>query len=142
MILYGIASRNIQAAQDYAKKYKFKKAFPTYQALLDDPEVDFVYISTPNGQHFEWASKALKAGKHVLLEKPFTSNAEEAKKLILEADKANKVLEEAFHWQFHPAAHAWRSIIDSGKYGKVLATDAMMTASECFASQVLLYVPF
>lgn len=73
--------------------------------------------------------KALQAGKHVLLEKPFTSNAIEAKRLIEEADKSGKILMEAFHWQFHPAAHVWRSIIDSGKYGNVLTTDAMMTAS-------------
>ncbi|KAK5090592.1 hypothetical protein LTR05_000767 [Lithohypha guttulata] len=129
VILYGIASRTLESAKTHAKKYKFQKAFGSYQELLDDTEVDFVYISTPNGQHYEWASKALKAGKHVLLEKPFTSNATEAKKLVEEADQAGKVLEEAFHWQFHPAAHKWRSIIDSGRYGQVIATDAKMTAS-------------
>lgn len=129
VILYAVASRDLSTAQKFAKSYKFQKAFGSYQELLEDPQVDFVYISTPNGQHYEWASKALKAGKHVLLEKPFTSNAEEAKRLIEEADRAGKVLEEAFHWQFHPAAHAWRSIIDSGRYGQVLSTDAMMTAS-------------
>lgn len=56
--------------------------------------MDFVYISTPNGLHFEWAIKALRAGKHVLLEKPFTSNADEAKKLVEEADRSGKVLME------------------------------------------------
>jgi len=79
--------------------------------------------------HSEWAVKALQAGKHVLLEKPFTSNATEAKKLVEEADRSGKILMEAFHYQFHPAAHAFRNIIDSGVYGNVISTDAIMTAS-------------
>lgn len=86
-------------------------------------------MSVPNGKHFEWAYKSLLAGKHVLLEKPFTSNATEARRLVEEAERRGKVLEEAFHWQFHPAAHVWRGIIDSGKYGSVIATNSTMTAS-------------
>ncbi|EON66977.1 NAD binding Rossmann fold oxidoreductase [Coniosporium apollinis CBS 100218] len=129
VILYAIASRDAASAQKTAKQYKFQKSYGSYQALLDDPEVDAVYVSTPNGMHYEWAHKALKAGKHVLLEKPFTSNGEEARKLVETAQQTGKVLEEAFHWQFHPAAHAWREIIDSGKYGPIIATDSRMTAS-------------
>lgn len=60
MILYAIASRDADTAASQAKKYNFQKSYGSYQALLDDPEVDFVYISTPNGLHYEWASKALK----------------------------------------------------------------------------------
>ncbi|KAJ9628636.1 hypothetical protein H2203_002538 [Taxawa tesnikishii (nom. ined.)] len=129
VILYAIASRDKSKAEKAAKSYKFQKAYGSYDALLEDPEVDFVYISTPNGLHFEWAFKALRAGKHVLLEKPFTSNSIEAKRLVREAERTGKVLMEAFHWQFHPAAHVWRSIIDSGKYGNVISTVSRMTAS-------------
>lgn len=129
VILHAIASRDIASAKSEAKKYKFKKAYGSYQELLDDPEVDIVYISTPNGMHYEWASKSLKAGKHVLCEKPFTSNAEDARRLVELAKEKNLVCEEAFHWQFHPAAHLFRQILDSGKYGRVLRTDAVMTAS-------------
>ncbi|KAL2424522.1 hypothetical protein ABEF95_011388 [Exophiala dermatitidis] len=130
VILYAIASRDADTAASQAKKYHFQKSYGSYQALLDDPEVDFVYISTPNGLHYEWASKALKAGKHVLLEKPFTSNGAEAEALVREAEQANRVLEEAFHWQFHPAAHLFRSLLESGEYGKqIVRTDARMTAS-------------
>jgi len=93
-VLYGIASRQKSDAEKAAQTYKFQKAFGSYQELLDDPRVDFVYISTPNGLHFEWAVKALRAGKHVLLEKPFTSNADEAKTLVEEADRSGKVLME------------------------------------------------
>lgn len=95
MILYGIASRDATTAQKAAKQYHFTRAYGSYQELLDDPDVDIVYISTPNGLHYEWASKALTAKKHVLLEKPFTSNAAEAKRLVQQARDAGLVLEEA-----------------------------------------------
>ncbi|RYP42088.1 hypothetical protein DL767_000453 [Monosporascus sp. MG133] len=130
VILYAIASRDKATAQAAAKSYKFQKAYGSYDELLADPEVDFVYIATPNGLHFEWAFKSLQAGKHVLLEKPFTSNADEAKRLVQEAERCGKVLMEAFHWQFHPASHLWRSIIeDRAKYGRIIRTEARMTAS-------------
>lgn len=98
MILYAIASRSLDTAKAAARKYRFKKAYGSYQELLDDPEVDLVYISTPNGLHYEWASKALKAGKHVLCEKPFTSNADEARQLIQLA-KVNKLVCEEAVWK-------------------------------------------
>jgi len=65
-----------------------------------------------------------------LLEKPFTSNAAEAEALVREAEQTNLILEEAFHWQFHPAAHLWRSLVESGEYGRqIISTNAKMTAS-------------
>ncbi|KAL4924610.1 Gfo/Idh/MocA family protein [Aspergillus undulatus] len=127
--LYGIASRSQKTAQLQAKKYNFKQAYGSYQALLDDPAVDVVYISTPNGEHFEWTVKALKRGKHVLVEKPFMSNAKEARRVVQIAEEKGLVLEEAFHWQFHPAAHKFLSLLEAGKYGKILRTNALMTAS-------------
>jgi predicted dehydrogenase len=87
----------VQVAQQAAKKYNFKKAVGSYQELLDDPDVDIVYISTPNGLHYEWSAKALRAGKHVLCEKPFTSNAEEARKLVGLAKEKNLICEEAVY---------------------------------------------
>ena len=60
VILYAIASRDESTAKSTASKYGFKKYYGSYDALLADPEVDFVYISTPNGLHYEWASKAVK----------------------------------------------------------------------------------
>ncbi|KAF4220488.1 hypothetical protein CNMCM8980_001192 [Aspergillus fumigatiaffinis] len=129
VILHGIASRDLSTAQKHQRKYRFTKAYGSYQDLLDDPDIDIVYISTPNGLHYEWAAKALKAGKHVLCEKPFTANADEAKKLVELAREKGLIVEEAFHWQFHPAAHAWRQILDSREYGKIICTKAAMTAS-------------
>ncbi|KAF8999288.1 NAD binding Rossmann fold oxidoreductase [Cyathus striatus] len=128
--IHGIASRTPQSSQSYAKKYKIPHSYPTYTSLLADSELDAVYISLPNALHFEWAAKALRAGKHVLLEKPFTSNAVEAKKLIEIAKESGKILLEAFHWQFHPAAHLFRSILaESSSGGRILKTDSIMSAT-------------
>ncbi|MCJ1250359.1 hypothetical protein MMC30_007585 [Trapelia coarctata] len=96
--LYAIASRDASSAQKAAKSYNFNKSYGAYQGLLDDPEVDIVYVSTPNGLRYEWASKALVAGKLVLLEKLFTTNGFEAKKLIQQAEKGGKVLTDASRW--------------------------------------------
>ncbi|KAK2808391.1 hypothetical protein FQN50_004776 [Emmonsiellopsis sp. PD_5] len=127
VVLKAIASRNIQKARKAAKKYSIERAYGSYEELLRDPEIDAVYISLPNGMHAEWAQKCLNAGKHVLIEKPVASNAEEATAIFETAGKANRVALEAFHWQFHPAAHVVNSLINSGKYGRVLSTRARMT---------------
>lgn len=86
-----------------------------YPELIDDPSIDAVYIPLPNGLHYEWALKSIKAGKHVLLEKPSTSNAEEAASLfrheLLKQPNA-PVLLEAFHSRFHPAWQAFLSLLD------------------------------
>ena len=71
--------------------------------MLSDPTIDAVYISSPNGLHRTHTLKALRAGKHVLCEKPLASNEEEAKEMAREAAAAGKVLFEAFHYRYHPA---------------------------------------
>ncbi|KAF3483533.1 NAD binding oxidoreductase [Arthroderma uncinatum] len=132
--LYGIASRDAQTAKNAATKYGFSKSYGSYQELLDDPLISMVYISLPNSLHFEWSKKALIAGKHVLCEKPFTSNAEEARELFRVAEERRLVVEEAFHWQFHPAAHLFRNILESNKYDRIIRTDAWMTSTPAIPS--------
>jgi predicted dehydrogenase len=127
VLLYGVASRDYNKARSYAKKYKFSKAYGSYEELLDDPDIDAVYIPLPNGMHGEWAIKALEKGKHVLLEKPLTANADEAKKVFEAAKKAGKVCVEGFHWRFHPAAHVVDALVSSRRYGDVLSTHSRMT---------------
>jgi len=129
VVLYAIASRDLAVAQSVARKYHFQKSYGSYEELVDDPEVDLIYISCPNSLHYEWAIRSLNAGKHVLLEKPFASNAAEAEKLSQKAKEKGKILMEAFHWQFHPAAHRFREILESGEHGKIVRTDAWMTST-------------
>ncbi|THH17195.1 hypothetical protein EW146_g3574 [Bondarzewia mesenterica] len=128
VLITAIASRELSSAKSVAKKYDIPIAYGSYEELLDSDQVDCVYISLPNGMHAEWAMRALEKGKHVLLEKPFTSNEEEAKRVVKCAEEKGLVVMEAFHWQCHPAAHAFKEIIYSGKYGKILKTDATMTS--------------
>ncbi|KAI0822503.1 NAD binding oxidoreductase [Trametes gibbosa] len=130
VIISAIASRDIKQAQDNAKKYGIPMAYGSYDELLSEPGIDAVYISLPNGLHGKWAKKALQSGKHVLLEKPFTANADEARDLVKIAQEKNLVLVEAFHWQYHPAAHAVKAILDSGKYGQIVRTYARMTTPQ------------
>ncbi|KAK5999085.1 D-xylose 1-dehydrogenase (NADP(+)) 2 [Cladobotryum mycophilum] len=82
VIIYTVAARDKAKAEAYAKKHGIPHVSDSYEAILDDPEVDVVYIPLPNGLHFEWTLRALAKGKHVLLEKPSTSNAAEAEILF------------------------------------------------------------
>jgi len=129
VVLYAIASRDVTTARRYARKHKFQRWYGSYEDLLADPLVDFVYISVPNSLHFEWAFKALEAGKHVLLEKPFTSTSIEASRLSAKAKECGKIIMEAFHWRFHPAAHRLRQLLDSGELGAITKIDASMTSN-------------
>ena len=116
----GIAARDRSRAQAQIDKYKLGpacKAYGSYAELLADPQIEAVYIPLPNGLHCEWSIKAMEAGKHVLIEKPITSNAEEARKIQETTLRTNRIGLEAFHWRFHPAAHRLKEIVESGKYG-------------------------
>ncbi|KAI4172397.1 MAG: hypothetical protein LQ346_008606 [Caloplaca aetnensis] len=115
VIVAAVAARDEKRATAYGKKYSIPIVFANYQALLDDTAIDAVYIALPAGLHYEWAIKALKAGKHVLLEKPSVSNAKEAAKLFrspLLSGPDSPVLLEAFHYRFHPAWEKFISLID------------------------------
>jgi predicted dehydrogenase len=94
VVLSAIASRDLATAQSQAKKFNIAHAFGSYEELIDSPLVDFVYISLPNGMHGEWAIKAMEKGKHVLLEKPFTANEAEAKKVVETAKRTGVILME------------------------------------------------
>jgi predicted dehydrogenase len=95
IVLYGIASYDFETAQRTAKQYHFRRAYGSYEEMVADPAIDVMYVSAPYGQHFEWAFRAMQAGKHVLCEKPFTANAEEARRLVQLSKERNVVLEEA-----------------------------------------------
>lgn len=120
-------------AQTYAKRHGIPHVHASYQALLDDPEIDAVYVALPNALHYEWAMKALKAGKHVLLEKPSTSNASEAREIFrnsLVAERAGSsahgrtslVILDAVHVRFHPAWQRFLSLIDPSDIAEATST--------------------
>jgi predicted dehydrogenase len=88
-----------------------------YEGLIGDPSIDAIYIALPNALHAEWSLKALLAGKHVLCEKPLTSNADEARRLVEAARSIDRAFVEAFHWRYHPLAARMTEIAASGILG-------------------------
>ncbi|KAI0181590.1 oxidoreductase domain-containing protein [Hypoxylon sp. FL1284] len=106
VVVQVVAARDPQRAKTYAQKYNIPDVVDTYEDVLSRPDIDCIYIPLPNGLHYEWALRALKAGKHVLLEKPSTSNTTEAEALFnspLLKEPSAPVLLEAAHYLFHPA---------------------------------------
>jgi len=130
VLLVGIAARDKKKAEAQITKYKRGaecRAYDSYDDLLGDASIDAVYIPVPNGLHFEWAIKAMRKGKHVLIEKPITSNAEQVRELRKVCEETGKVALEAFHWRFHPAAHYVKEQCKSGKYGAVTSVFARLS---------------
>ncbi len=115
-----IASRNREKAKEAAELFHIPKYYGGYDELLADAQIQAVYIPLPNHLHVEWAIKALRAGKHVLVEKPIALNAEEAQKLNDEAKKYPhlKVME-AFMYRFHPQWAKAKRLIAEGKIGNL-----------------------
>ncbi|KAM0261051.1 hypothetical protein ACHAQJ_002490 [Trichoderma viride] len=128
VVVVAIAARSRAKAEAQVAKYKLDaaKVYDSYEEVLQDPNVDAVYIPLPNGLHHKWAINALKAGKHILIEKPIASNAAEAKEIQDCANETGRIALEAFHWRFHPAAHRVKDIIESGKYGHLTAAFSQM----------------
>jgi predicted dehydrogenase len=97
-----VAARDRAKAERFAAKHGIRNVHESYQALIDDPTIDAIYNPLPNGLHGRWTMAALEAGKHVLCEKPFTANADEARAVAAVADRSRRVVMEAFHYRYHP----------------------------------------
>jgi predicted dehydrogenase len=119
-----IAARDPQRAQAFATKHGIPRVLASYEALVNDAQVDALYNPLPNSLHCEWTIRALQAGKHVLCEKPIASNATEAERMAEAARQSGRVLAEAFHWRYHPLATRMKAIIDSGEVGVVHHVEA------------------
>jgi len=114
-----VASRDGARAQAYASEHGIERAHGSYEALLDDDGIDAVYISLPNGLHHEWTLKAIEAGKHVLVEKPYSRRSAEVEEAWDAADRAGLVVMEALMWRHHPQAALARSLVEDGVIGRL-----------------------
>jgi predicted dehydrogenase len=118
--IVAVASRDAARAQAYARKHRIDRGHGSYEALLADPEVDAVYISLPNALHAEWSIRALEAGKHVLCEKPLTAGAAEAERCFDAAERAGRLLMEAFMYRHNPQTRRLAEMVRGGAIGRLL----------------------
>ena len=114
-----VAARDAGRARAFASRHRIPRVVESYDALVDDPGIDAVYVPLPNALHAEWTQRALAAGKHVLCEKPLASNAAEAQAMGAAAARAGRVLMEAFHWRYHPLADRMVQLATDGTLGRV-----------------------
>jgi len=114
-----IASRDLSRAKREAKKLGIPKAYGSYEEMLADPEIDAIYNPLPNNLHIDWTIKALKAGKHVLCEKPIGMSAKDASRVLRHTN--GKHVMEAFMIRFHPQWLKARELIRAGRIGELKA---------------------
>ncbi|MCJ7672955.1 MAG: Gfo/Idh/MocA family oxidoreductase [Acidimicrobiia bacterium] len=126
--IVAVAAREPERARAFAAEQGIGRVHDTYEALVTDPEIDAVYNPLPNALHGRWTIAALEAGKHVLCEKPFTANAEEAEKVGAAAERAGTVVMEALHDRYHPLAIRMREVVASGELGALRHLTARMLA--------------
>lgn len=117
--LYAIAGRNEEKLKAYAEPFAPKKLYTDYQALLDDENVDAVYLPLPNGIHMEWVKKAAAAGKHILCEKPMALTEEQVREMFAAAKEHGVLLEEAYAYRHAQLVQKVKEIVDSGAIGRI-----------------------
>jgi D-xylose 1-dehydrogenase (NADP+, D-xylono-1,5-lactone-forming) len=117
--LTAIASRAPDTARAYAAEWGIPRAFGSYDALVNDPDVDVLYIPLPNHLHAEWTVKALGAGKHVLCEKPLALSVEDVDRIDEASRRSGRAAAEAFMYRHHPLTEAAQAAVSSGRLGTV-----------------------
>ena len=117
VVVAAVGARDQPSADEFAAKYGIADAYGSYEALIDDPNLDAIYVLVPTSMHGRWTKAALAAGKHVLVEKPFTANAAEAQEIADLAAKSDRVVMEAIQFRHHPLTRRVEEIIASGELG-------------------------
>ena len=139
VVVGAVASRS--AAREYADRHGIPIAYDSYEALLADPSIDLVYNALPPSAHAEWTIAALRAGKDVLCEKPFTMTAAEARRVIAAAEETGHRVIEAFHDFYHPLQEAVRGILGDGVLGRIRSVEAVFDGSNPYAPDTIRHEP-
>lgn len=121
---YAVASRDYGRAADFAEQWGFEKAYGSYEELVKDPQVELVYVASPHSHHYEHARLCLEHGKHVLVEKAFTVNARQAKKLIQLSEEKGLLLAEAIWTRYMPSRKMIDELLAEGVLGNVTSLTA------------------
>jgi predicted dehydrogenase len=124
--LVAVSARDHSRAVDFQKAHGIEKVVGSYQDLIDDPEVDVIYNPLPNGLHGPWNIRALQANKHVLSEKPSTSNEQEAKAVLAATASSSGKFMEAFHYRYHPVINRMIELVENGELGEIRHIDVVM----------------
>jgi D-xylose 1-dehydrogenase (NADP+, D-xylono-1,5-lactone-forming) len=114
-----VASRDSGRAKAYAREHGLERAHGSYDALLEDPDVEAVYIPLPNGLHIPWTLRALEAGKHVLCEKPFSRRVEPVERAFDLAESLGLVLSEGFMYRHHPQTAKLAELVSQEAMGQL-----------------------
>lgn len=121
---YAVASRDYGRAKEFANQWGFEKAYGSYQEMAEDPNVELVYIASPHSHHYEHAKLCLEHGKHVLVEKAFTVNVEQAEELVELSKKKGLLLAEAIWTRYMPSRKIIDDLLASQVIGKVTSLTA------------------
>ena len=123
-VVAAVGSRTMASAQNFAEEFEVPRRHGSYQALVEDPSVDVVYVGTPHPMHFDNAMLALDHGKPVLVEKAFTMNAQQARELVAFARRKNLFMMEAMWTRFLPHVVALRDLVALGRLGRLVVVEA------------------
>lgn len=123
-----IASRSLEKAQAFASQYGIQKAYGSYEELVQDADIDLVYIATPHSHHYDHALLAINAGKPVLVEKAFTANVRQAKEVLEAAKQKGVFITEAIWTRYMPLSHKVKELMDSG----IIGEPRVLTATLCY----------
>ncbi|PHP68971.1 oxidoreductase [Zhengella mangrovi] len=126
-VVAAIASRSRDKAEAMAQRFGAPHAFDSYDALLASDAVDGVYIPVVTSQHVEWAARAAKAGKHVLVEKPLALKADDIRPLIALREETGKLISEAFMVRYHPQWRTVSALIEEGAIGRLRQVQGVFT---------------
>ena len=117
--LVAVASREQRRAEEYAKTWEIPRAYGSYESLLEDQDVDAVYISLPNTMHREWSIRSLEAGKHVICEKPFSRRPADVEEAFDAAERSGRLLTEAFMYRHNPQTARLVELVRGGAIGEL-----------------------
>jgi predicted dehydrogenase len=127
-IVRALASRSPEKAAEVRRKNRIDRLYDSYQALIDDPVIEAIYIPLPNHLHPEWTIKALSAGKHVLCEKPLACNTRQAQEMAAAAAASDRILMEGFMYRFHPRSRKIHRLVAQGAIG----TPRLIRSAFCY----------
>ncbi len=134
--LYAVAGRNREKAERFKSEFGFERAYDSYEALLNDPQVEAVYIPLPNSLHREWVIRAAKAGKHILCEKPMAPSAAQAAEMQAAARENGVILMEAYAYLHSPLTAAIKAELDRGAIGEVRYLENAFVTSDYDLSNI------